>query len=353
MTKNRISAVLLAAMLLSLAACNNNSGAQTSAASSASADVSESVAASAAPAAATEEYPLGKIQIQALGGGACGAPSYIGYEKGFFAEQGIDAELVSGTLDELKTGLASGKFVNANGDFQWFPAIEQGIDLKIIGGLHKGCIRLVVPPNSDIKTSADLKGKRIGIDEQGGTPQSVATVILANAGIDPQTEVEWKVYPLDQMTQAVTKGEIDCFIAWDPYGVLAVRDEGYTTLSDIATDPLFADKSCCFLYASGAAINEKPELVKAIATAYKNSIDWIKENPKEAAQIMIDKDYVATDDIDLLTELLTGYNYEYTTDDAKKDIYYFVNEFKKTGFLSSDVDAETFTNNVYYDILAS
>ena len=298
------------------------------------------------------EAKFGKLQIQALGGGLCGAPSYIAYEKGFFAEEGLDVELVSGTLDQLKVGLGSGQFVNANGDFQWFPAIQQGLDLKIIGGLHKGCIRLVVPPNSDIKTSADLKGKRIGIDEQGGTPQSVATVILANAGIDPQKEVEWKVYPLDQMTQAVSKGEIDCFAAWDPFGSLAEQAEGYTTLSDIATDPLFANRSCCFLYASGAQITKNKDKVKAIANAYKKSTEWIKANPEETASIVIDKGYVASDNKDLMIELLKSYDYLYTSDEAKDDLHYFVEEFKKTGFLSKDTDADEFTKQVYYDIFA-
>lgn len=38
-------------------------------------------------------------------------------------------ELVSGTLDENKTGLTTGEFTVTNGDFQWFPSIQQGMDL--------------------------------------------------------------------------------------------------------------------------------------------------------------------------------------------------------------------------------
>lgn len=299
----------------------------------------------------TEKYKFGKLKIQALGGGACGAPSYIAYENGFFAAEGLEAELVSGTLDELKTGLVTGEFTVTNGDFQYFPSIQQGMDLKIIGGLHKGCIRLVVPPDSQIKTAKDLAGKRIGVDEIGGTPMSVATIVLANAGIDAKTGVSWVPYPLDQLTQAVKKGEIDAFAAWDPYGTLAEKNEGYKALSDISTDPLFAGKSCCFLYASKKQIDKNSERVAAIARAYKKATEWIKANPEETAKIEIEKKYVATKDLKLLTELIKSYDYEYTTNNAYDDIKYFVEQFNKTGFLKANTDPKAFADQVYYGIL--
>ncbi|AJG97306.1 ABC transporter substrate-binding protein [Clostridium beijerinckii] len=303
--------------------------------------------------AVNSEYKYGKLKIQALSGAVCGAPAYVAYEKGFFKEEGLDVELVSGTLDENKTGLATGEFVVTNGDFQWFPSIQQGMNLKVIGGLHKGCIKIVLPPNSPIKTAADLKGKNIGVDEIGGTPMSVATIVLANAGINPQTEVTWKPYPLDQLNEAVSKGEVDAFAAWDPFGTLAVENNGYTVLTDISTDPLFKGKSCCFLYASESQIKENPDKVKAIARAYQKADAWIKEHPEETAQLEIDKKYIASDDIKLVTQLIKSYDFEYTTDTAKDDISYFVKKLDKTGFLKDNTDPDQFANDTYYDILKS
>lgn len=302
----------------------------------------------AASSASGGTQNFGKVKIQALGGGACGAPSYIAYEKGFFKDEGLDVELVSGTLDELKAGLASGEFTVANGDFQFFPSIQQGLDLRVIGGLHKGCIKIVVPPNSSIKSVKDLKGKNVGIDEPGGTPQAVASVALANAGVDPTNGVTWKTYPLDQLTTAVSKGEVDAFAAWDPYGALAIKNDGYTSLVDISTTDLFAGKSCCFLYASGKAIRENPAKVAALARAYQKADEWISKNTDEAAKIEIDKKYVAADDQAFLASLLKSYNYEYTTTGAQSDVKYFVQQLNKTGFLKN-VDPDKFTKQVYYD----
>jgi NitT/TauT family transport system substrate-binding protein len=338
-----LSLSILTSVLLGLTACGGKD--------SDSGNTKTSESTSTIASTSTEKFKYGKLKIQALGGGTCGAPSYVAFEKGFFAEEGLDVELLSGSLDELKTGLVTGEFTVTNGDFQYFPSIQEGMDLKIIGGLHKGCIRLVVPPNSPIKTAKDLAGKRIGVDEIGGTPMSVATIVVADAGIDPKTGVTWIPYPLDQLVQAVKKGEIDAFAAWDPFGTLAQKNDGYTALSDISTDPLFAGKSCCFLYASKKQIDKDPERVAAIARAYKKATQWIRANQEETAKLEIEKKYVATQDLALLTELIKTYDYEYTTDHAYDDIKYFVEQFNKTGFLKKDTDPKEFADQVYYEIL--
>ncbi|MBP2032940.1 NitT/TauT family transport system substrate-binding protein [Clostridium algifaecis] len=301
---------------------------------------------------ASGKYKYGKLQIQALGGGVCGAPAYIAKEKGFFAKEGLDVTLVSGNFEEAKAGLASGKFTVANGDFQYFPSVQQGLDLKVVGGLHKGCIKLVVPPNSKIKSVKDLKGKKIGVDEIGGTPMAITSVALANNNIDPTNGVKWLAYPLDQLEQAIDKGEVDAFAAWDPYGTQAQINKNFRVLTDIATDPLFKGKTCCFLYASEKQIKENPQRIAAIVRAYKEADDWISKHPEETAKIEVEKKYVPAADVKLVTQLIKAYDFKYTTDGAKDDVNYFVGQLNKTGFLKKDTDPSTFTKNVYYDALS-
>ncbi len=300
----------------------------------------------------TATFKYGKLKIQALGGAACGAPAYVAYEKGYLADEGFDVELVEGTFETEKTGLVTGEFTVTNGDFQWFTSIQAGLDLRVIGGLHKGCLKLLVPANSPIKSGADLKGKRIGVDEIGGTPMSISTLVVANANLDPQKDVSWIVYPDDQLPEAVKKGEIDAFATWDPFGAIFIRDQGFRALTDIAVDPLFKGRSCCFLYASGKKIKEDPARVAAIARAYKRADDYIAKNPEDVAKLEIDYGYVGTKDYALITDLIKSYDYVYTTDHVRDDINYFTTQFKKTGFLKKSTDAAAFTKQIYWDPFA-
>jgi NitT/TauT family transport system substrate-binding protein len=309
---------------------------------------------SSKPSGASKEFPLGKLEIQALVGGACAAPFYIAKEKDFFAHEGLDVTLVSGNFETQKTGLASGRFPVAVGDFQFFPSVNQGLDLKLIAGLHEGCIKLVVPPGSPIKEAKDLAHKKIGVDEIGGTPMAITSVYLANNGINPTTEVTWLPFPLENLQQVAEKGEVDAIAQWDPFGTIAVK-KGYRVLCDIGTHPLFAGHYCCFLYASNKQLKEFPERIKAILVSIQKASEWIALHPEETAKIMIDKKYIAANDTALITELVLSYKYHAkhnagTRQRAKSDALYFADQLKKTGFLPKDLDSKKFVDNLYYEI---
>ena len=302
------------------------------------------------------KFPLGRVELQALSGSACVAPSYIAKEKGFFEREGIDVTLVGGDFETNKVGLATGQFPVANGDFGFFPAAYNGLDIKLIAGLHQGCIQVLAPQGSGIKSAKDLAGKRIGVDEIGGSPMAVTSVLLANNGIDPQKDVTWIPFPRDILpTVADNSKEVDAVALWDPWGPLAVK-RGYTVLCDINTHPLFAGKYCCFIYASGKQIKENPEQIKAILRGFQKASEWIAENPEETAKIVIEKDYVANSDTALITQLLVSYKYHSKHDhtnklQARNDALYFSQELKKTGFLPADLDPEKFVETFYFDVL--
>jgi NitT/TauT family transport system substrate-binding protein len=300
------------------------------------------------------EYPLGKIEIQGLSGSACASPGYIAKEKGFFKAEGLDVTLVSGTFETNKTGLASGKYPVAIGDFQFFPSVNEGLDIKLISGLHDGCIKLLVPPGSPIREAKDLAGKRIGVEEIGGTPMAITSVYLANSNIDPKTGVTWLPYPLETLQKVAEKGEVDAVALWDPFATQA-EDRGYRVLCDISKHPLFAGKYCCFLYASSEQIKDNPERISAILRAYNKAGEWIAKNPEETARILIKKGYVADNDSSLITELIKSYKYHShhnasTQKQAKNDALYFTDELKKAGFLPKNIDSKEFVDNLYYEI---
>lgn len=305
-----------------------------------------------------QQYKYGKIDIPGKDGSLCGAPIYIAYEKGFFAEEGFDVSLISADFETRKIGLNNGTIPIVNGDFQFFPSIEEGISVKVADGLHNGCIKFVVNPDSDIKKPEDLIGKKIGVDEIGGTPHQVASVWLEKAGISAlpdDGQVTFLPFSDGNLElEALKKGDIDVAALWDPFGSLAENEGTGKIIFDLSTDPTFAGKYCCFLYVSNKVLEENPKEAAALLRAYRKAQDWIAKNPEETVDIIASKGYSAIDDKELALELVKSYEYPSKEDrEANKqnvfdDVKYFASELHNIGYLKGDPDE--FTQNIYADI---
>src|SRR6184192_3440394 len=116
----------------------------------------------------------------------CEAPIYAAYEKGFFKEEGLEPELVKCNWTNYKDTLALGGYdITQHLVMYFLKPIEQGLDVKFTGGIHRGCLRVQAAAKSDIHSIKDLRGKRIGIPGMGTPPFIFATRVLATNGIDP------------------------------------------------------------------------------------------------------------------------------------------------------------------------
>ena len=308
----------------------------------------DSAAADAAPA---KNY--GKFDIPGKNGSLCNAPAYIAYDQGFFKEEGFDINLVTADFETRKVGLNNGNIPIVNGDFQFFPSMENGINARVVDGLNYGCIKLEVLPDSDIKTAADLKGKKIGVDEIGGTPYQIAALWLEQAGIssDP-AKGEVQFLPFNDANlefQALTSKQIDVAALWDPVASIKEKSGEGKVILDIGKDEPFASKYCCFLFGSAKWLDEDRERAAALLRAYHKAQDWIAKNPEEAAKIIAEKQYSAITDQDLAVQLLKGYKYPTLEDRAagksqfENDVKYFADELQKANLLQEN--GEDFSKN--------
>ncbi|MDR2587162.1 MAG: hypothetical protein LBC23_02730, partial [Coriobacteriales bacterium] len=129
---------------------------------------------------------------------------------------------------------------------------------------------------------------------------------------------------------------------------------------DIGEGDIFGGKYCCFLYASDQALQDKPEQVAALLRGWYRAVEWIAANPEEAADIVTDSSkheaYVASEDKELLVELLKSYHYHgahnatNSQEQPYQDALYFVEELKKTGYLPADIDTQQFVDNLWAEV---
>lgn len=284
------------------------------------------------------------ITIPGKSGSLCNSPTYIAYEKGFFAKEGIDVELITADFEAKKVGLANGTIATINGDFQYFPSIEAGVEMTIVGGLHQGCIKLNVLPDSPIQNVEDLGGTKIAVDEIGGTPYQVALLWLAQNGISPDQVTFLPFNDGSLELEALYNGQVDVAALWDPLATTSVEDGKARTILDISKDDPFAGHFCCFLYASNKVLEEDPELIAAELRAYHAAQNWIYENPEEAVQLVTEKQYVSIEDHDLAVELIKSYGFPSTEAydsgrwDIEGDVKYFAQALYDVGFLTTEPD---------------
>src|SRR5215218_8003344 len=136
-----------------------------------------------------------KIRVGYIGL-SCEAPIFSAVEKGFFKEEGLEVEMVRCQWAQYKDVLALGGFDITHHLVMYFlKPIEQGMDVKFTGGIHRGCLRVQAPVNSPIKSVKDLRGKKIGVPGLGTPPFMFATRVMANNGVDPSKDVTWLVFP--------------------------------------------------------------------------------------------------------------------------------------------------------------
>lgn len=283
-------------------------------------------------------------------GGTCEAPVFAAYHKGFFEEEGLNVELVQAGFDELKQGLATGKVDAALANIAWFKPIEQGMSLKLTAGIHTGCIKAVIPPDSDIKSFADLKGKTIGVDAIGGGPQIALSAKLREEGLDPNTDVSWVAYDGNLLDEAIKKGEIQAYMTWDPFPTKAHDDKGYKFLLDIGKDDPFNDKYCCFVGVSSSLVDNDPDTAAKITKALMKSAEWVQDNPVEAAKISLDNKYVGGD-LDLNSQLLSEYGWTPSVEKAQENIKWYISELKEQGILEGSTDEDSLYGITFADVI--
>jgi NitT/TauT family transport system substrate-binding protein len=127
-------------------------------------------------------------------------------------------------------------------------------------------------------------------------------------------------------------------------------DNNYNYLLDIGADDPFKNNYCCFVGVSGKVVKENPEKAAAITRALLRASEWVLANPKEAAKIAIDNNYISGD-VELNAKLLASYNWEPSIKQAKDNIQYYITEQKAQGILEAGTSEKDLYDNVFEEVI--
>ena len=152
-------------------------------------------------------------------------PLYYAQEKGFFAQEGLDLQVlvVRGVIGV--SSLMSGEIDVTCHAGSGFSAALRGVPIKIISVTRDRPVHeLIVAPN--INSPAELKGKAIAVGSLDGTAAVMTRRILQAKGLDGQKDVNLLSMDTPARLQSLFSGRVAGAMMTPP-SVYMAQDQGY------------------------------------------------------------------------------------------------------------------------------
>ncbi|MFJ1577354.1 TAXI family TRAP transporter solute-binding subunit [Streptomyces sp. NPDC088147] len=153
--------------------------------------------------------------------------------------------------------------------------------------LYDDYVQLVVAKDSDIRSTAGLRGKKVGVGQEGSGVRLIADRVLSAADLDPRKDIVPFSVGIDTMPGLLERGELDAFF-WSgglPTGAVQDLSERF----DIRLVPLessLVDR----LHASGEAASRYYRSAVIPADAYGKAQDGMAVPTVAVANLLVTTD---------------------------------------------------------------
>ena len=215
--------------------------------------------------------------------GASSAPLPLAQKKGFFREEGLEAETIRMSSTVAAAALASGEADYVIGMSALRGAV-QGLPLKVVASYIQGSTQTLIA-RSDIKTVSELKGRTISIGTPGGSPDRHARLMIKHFGLEPDKDVKFASGGLTEGRLArLQQGLIDATVVPVPLDLQA-KKLGLNVLArayEIFTYPEGG------LVTTTMKIKGKPDEVKRVIRAGIKASRYIKANRDATIQFLME-----------------------------------------------------------------
>lgn len=298
--------------------------------------------------------PLRPLKLAWNANAVCLAAAPVALERGIFEKHGLKVELVNfaGSTDQLLETIATQKADAALGMVhRWIKPLESGLDVKLVGSSHGGCVRLVGHAPSGVTSLAKLKGKTIAVSDLNAPGKNFFSVLLVKAGLDPEKDVTWRQFPADMLGLAVEKGEAQAIADGDPNLMLIQRRT--KNLVDLATNLTgeYAAKTCCVIGVGGKLVRSERPVVASLVRAINEASEFVADYPNESAKAYSPYSKSSVEDLRYVLGTLTHRSHPSGTA-LKKEVEFYARDFKLVGVLKPGTDPARFAEHVTVDVLA-
>ena len=226
-----------------------------------------------------------KIRMGLSSVSALHSAMWVAEQKGLFRKHGIDTEIIvtgQGGAAGISALLANDIQLVASAGDALVAAALQGADTVMIAGVvNKGLQRIMVRP--DIKTPAELKGKRVGVTRIGAVSHSVLLMILKRWNMSPTDVQVLQVGSSPNMLASMEKGGLDAAVITIP-SMFVAEDRGYKVLLDLADTDIYYLQTMVATTRSYVKTNRDKAI--RFLKGYLEGIAYFKQNRKESLEVV-------------------------------------------------------------------
>jgi sulfonate transport system substrate-binding protein len=216
------------------------------------------------------------------------ASVYVAKDKGYLEEElkkvGAKYEWTdfkSGPL--VNEAVASGHAdIGFMADMPAILAKSSGQDIQIVANIAYGekALALIVSPNSDITSVGQLKGKKVAY-AKGTYAQHLLSLLLKKEGLT-FNDIQSVNLAAGDMPAALENGQIDAAVLWEQF----ISQSVAANKARVVADGTGIKRGNLVTYAMKPYAQDHPEVIEAYIKACQRGSEYIKSNPKEAAELI-------------------------------------------------------------------
>jgi len=207
-------------------------------------------------------------------------PLYVGVDKGFYKDEGIDLQLSFGFQYDVFSLLAAGKIdVGLSDSDQLIIAGAKGMGLQAIFQYYQQ-YPITIVARAGISAPADLAGKTVGTPELSGSAWIGLQLFLKKYGLEKDVTVQKIGYTQEATLMAGRADAVVCFYNNEP---VLLRSKGVAFQEWDVKD--LSDMVGASFISSRAIISSRTDTLARFVRATRKAMAWTVDNRDEAEQI--------------------------------------------------------------------
>jgi nitrate/nitrite transport system substrate-binding protein len=296
----------------------------------------------------------------------CATPIIMAEPMGFYKKQGLNVQVLKASSWAMIRDISINGETDATHMLSPMPlAISLGVGsqsvpyvMPAVENINGQAITLHVK-HKGVKSAAEMRGFKFGVPFDYSMHNFLLRYVLAEGGVDPDRDVQIRAVPPPEMVANLRAGNLDGFLAPDPFNQRAVFEEvGFIYM---LSKDIWPGHPCCAFAAKREFAEKMPNTFKATLLAILDATQYARDRShrKEIAAAIAPRNFL-NQPVEVLEQVLTGVfpdglgNSRNVPDRIDFDPFpyqsmaiWILTQMKRWGYLKTDVNYRKIAEEVF------